>query len=191
MSTPTLPLHDYQIVAKNFLIQHPKAGLFLDVGFGKTATTLAALCELANKNMISGHILIIAPKAIARSTWIDEMAKWGIKANVVSLIVNEKGKQLTKAKRIKLYEEIETHLPAFYFINREMIEDLIKWHSTNKKKWPFPTVIIDELQSFKSYSSNRFRALKSVESQITRFIGLTGTPVPNGLMDLWDWYLVF
>lgn len=186
MSITTLPLHDYQIVAKNFLLKTPKAGLFLDVGFGKTATTLATLCELASKNMISGHILIIAPKAIARSTWIDEMDKWGIKANTVSLIVNEKGKQLTKAKRVKIYEEIENHIPAFYFINREMIEDLIKWHKKNNKKWPFPTVIIDELQSFKSYSSNRFKALKSVESEITRFIGLTGTPVPNGLMDLWS-----
>lgn len=180
-----LPLHDYQIVAKNFLLQHPKAGLFLDVGFGKTATTLETLLELASINYISGHILIIAPKAIARSTWIDEMKKWGIGANVVSLIVDEKGKQLTKAKRLALYNAIETQPASFYFINREMIVDLIKWHATNKKVWPFQTVIVDELQSFKSYKSQRFKALKAIEAYITRFIGLTGTPVPNGLMDLW------
>lgn len=185
MSNQGLQLHDYQKVAKDFLISHPKAGLFLDVGFGKTLTTLATLVELANNGQISGHILIIAPKAIARSTWIDEMDKWGIKANVVSLIVNERGKQLTKAKRIALYEDIENHPASFYFINRELIGDLVKWTQDNKKPWPFPTVIIDELQSFKSYSSSRFKALKSVEPQIKRFIGLTGTPVPNGLMDLW------
>ena len=128
-----LPLHDYQIVAKNFLLQHPKAGLFLDVGFGKTATTLETLLELASINYISGHILIIAPKAIARSTWIDEMKKWGIGANVVSLIVDEKGKQLTKAKRLALYNAIETQPASFYFINREMIVDLIKWHADIKQ----------------------------------------------------------
>ena len=118
-------LHDYQETAKSFLIQHPKSGLFLDVGFGKTLTTLSALLDLASQGMIAGHILIIAPKAIARSTWIDEMAKWGISANCVSLIVNEKGKQLTKQKREELYEGIATHPAAFYFINREMIKDLI------------------------------------------------------------------
>lgn len=183
---PQINLHDYQIVAKDFLIQHPKAGLFLDVGFGKTITTLSALMELASKGMISGHILIIAPKAIARSTWIDEMAKWGINANYVSLIVNEKGKQLTKAKRVAIYEEIATHPAAFYFINKEMISDLVKWHQDNKKPWPFPTIIVDELQSFKSHKSNRFKSLKAVENATTRFIGLTGTPIPNGLMDLWS-----
>lgn len=180
-----IKLHDYQEIAKNFLLSRPKAGLFLDVGFGKTLTTLSTLLELAQRGMLHGHILIIAPKAIARSTWIDEMDKWGIKAQTVSLIVNEKGNALTKAKRLKRYEEIETHAPSFYFINRELITDLVSWHKENKKPWPFPTVIIDELQSFKSYSSQRFKALKSIEPQITRFIGLTGTPVPNGLMDLW------
>ena len=116
---PILPLHDYQIVAKDFLIQHPKAGLFLDVGFGKTATTLETLLELSDMGCLHGHILIIAPKAIARSTWIDEMKKWHINANVVSLIVNENGKQLSRKKRLELYEDIATHDPAFYFINRD------------------------------------------------------------------------
>ncbi len=178
-------LHDYQAQAKDFLITHPKAGLFLDVGFGKTLTTLAALQELGMRGMISGHILIIAPKAIARSTWIDEMAKWGIRANTVSLIVNDKGKQLSRAKRIERYEGIATHNPAFYFINRDLIADLVKWHADNKKPWPFPTIVVDELQAFKSSQSSRFKALKAVANVTKRFIGLTGTPTPNGLEDLW------
>ena len=183
-------LHDYQETAKNFLIQHPKAGLFLDVGFGKTLTTLTALMELAQKGQLCGHILVIAPKAIARSTWIDEMAKWNIQASCVSLIVNEKGKDLSKQKREQLYQEIPMHPPAFYFINRDLVANLIKWHLDKKeqkftKPWPFPTVIVDELQSFKSHSSKRFLALKKTIPYVTRFIGLTGTPVPNGMMDLW------
>lgn len=178
-------LHDYQEQAKNFLIATPKAGLFLDVGFGKTLTTLAALQELGMKGAISGHILIIAPKAIARATWIDEMAKWGIKANTVSLIVNDKGKQLSRKKRLERYSEIATHVPAFYFINRDLVADLVQWHSDNKLPWPFQTIIVDELQAFKSHDSTRFKALKAVAPATTRFIGLTGTPMPNGLEDLW------
>lgn len=178
-------LHDYQEQAKNFLITHPKAGLFLDVGFGKTLTTLAALLEMGMKGLISGHILVIAPKAIARSTWIDEMAKWGIPANTVSLIVNERGKQLSRKKRLEKYAEIETHPPAFYFINRELVDDLVKWHAENKKPWPFSTIVVDELQAFKSHSASRFKALKAVAPMTKRFIGLTGTPMPNGVEDLW------
>lgn len=178
-------LRNYQKIAKDFLIKTPKAGLFLDVGFGKTLTTLTALKELSKQGNLHGHILVIAPKAIARSTWIDEMAKWNIHANIVSLIVNEKGKQLSRAKRLALYEEIEKHAPAFYFINREMICDLVKWHIQNKKAWAFPNIIIDELQSFKSYKAERFKAIKTIMPYTERFIGLTGTPVPNGLMDLW------
>lgn len=179
-------LHDYQRIAKNFIMTHPKSGLFLDVGFGKTLITLSALLDLAMLGQISGHILIIAPKAVARSTWLDEMKKWNINANTVSLIINDKGKQLTKAKRIARYEEIASHPSAFYFINRELIADLVKWHSDNKRPWPFPTVVIDELHSFKSHSSQRFKAIKSVSGCISRLIGLTGTPKPNSLMDLWS-----
>ena len=248
-------LHDYQQVAKNFLMNTPRAGLFLDVGFGKTITTLDTLQELGMLGKISGHILVIAPKHIARSTWIDEMDKWGIHATVVSLLVDydpvryqnelarwkekvdlinkakaiypdpcdlkkNKGvtidgvhyppskllkpkatvteayyidypkkpprdRELTRERRLELYEGIVTHVPAFYFINRELVCDLIDWHKQHKKFWPFPTVIIDELQSFKSYDSQRFVKMKSILPQITRFIGLTGTPTPNGLMDLW------
>lgn len=178
-------LHDYQEQAKNFLVHHKKAGLFLDVGFGKTLTTLATLEELSKKGLISGHILVIAPKPIARSTWIDEMHKWDIHAATVSFIVNEKGKQLNRKDRVKRYEEIATHAPAFYFINRELVKDLVDWHTDNNKPWPFPTIIIDELQAFKSHKSERFKALQTVYNQTDRLIGLTGTPTPNGLEDLW------
>lgn len=250
-----LPLHDYQQVAKNFLVRTPKAGLFLDVGFGKTITALASLQELAELGMIGGHILVIAPKAIARSTWIDEMDKWGIKANIVSLIVDydpvryqnelaiwkekkalydkvlaiypnpcdlkknkgviidgvkyppskflephateteayyknpprkpSRDRELSKDERIRLYEGISKQPPSFYFINKELITDLIEWNARHNKYWPFPTIVIDELQSFKSYDAKRFLMLKAVMPYVTRFIGLTGTPVPNGLMDLW------
>ena len=176
-------LHDYQEYAKNFIIKTPKCGLFLDMGMGKSLTTLAALETIQP----AGHILIIAPKNIAKSTWLDEIEKWGINVRTKSLVVNENGKDLKAKKRQQLFEEIWTDEPTMYFINRELIPKLIDSMPMyrNQIVWPFPTVIIDELQSFKSYKAKRFKYMKMIQSQITRFIGLTGTPTPKGLEDLW------
>lgn len=176
-------LHPYQQFAKDFIIQHPKCGLFLDMGLGKTLITLSALMEIKPQ----GHILVIAPKNIARSTWLDEIAKWQIPVHTKSFIIDENGKKLSKEKRLALYESVPSEPPAMWFINRELVADLIKHMPIINKKpvWYFPTVIIDELQSFKSHDSIRFKALKSVSNCITRFIGLTGTPTPKGPMDLW------
>lgn len=178
-------LHDYQELAKRFLMTRPKSGLFLDVGFGKTLVTLAALMELAEAGLLKGHILVVAPKTIAKSTWLKEMAKWDVHANTVSLILNDRGKQLSRAKRLERYAEIHSHPAAFYFINQELLKDLIDWVLSNRLPWPFPTVIVDELQGFKSYTSQRFKALRAIFPQITRFVGLTGTPMPKDLEDLW------
>lgn len=181
---PIVKLHPYQQYAKQFVINNPKCGLFLQMGAGKTLITLEALKEIQP----TGHILIIAPKNIARSTWLDEIAKWNINVRTKSLIVNDKGKQLSKEKRLALYNAIPTEPPTMYFINRELLPDLIDHMpiKNNKRIWYFPTVVIDELQSFKSHNSVRFKALKSVSDSITRFIGLTGTPTPKSLMDLWS-----
>lgn len=181
----TFKLHDYQELAKNFLMTRPKCGLFLDVGFGKTLVTLAALMELAQRGQLHGHILVVAPKTIAKSTWLKEMDKWDIRANTVSLILNDNGKQLTRAKRLERYEAIESHPPAIYFINQDLLKDLIDWFVKEKRPWAFPTVVIDEVQGFKSYKSQRFKALRAIFDHITRFVGLTGTPMPKDLEDLW------
>ena len=177
-----IALHDYQIQSKDFILQHPYCALYLDMGLGKTLTTLVALLELKP----AGHILVIAPKTIARSTWLDEIRDWQIPVRTESLVVNEKGKQLTKAKRIEKYKNIESTRPSMYFINRELLPDLVKFIEDNKIKWPFPTVVIDEMQGFKSAKSERFKALKKMRPQISRLIGLSGTPTPNGLLDLWS-----
>lgn len=178
-----ITLHPYQEYTKNFIINTPKCGVFLDMGSGKTLITLTALMDIKPK----GHILVIAPKTIARSTWLDEIRKWNIGVRTKSLIVNERGRNLSIKKRNELFEKIWTDPPTMYFINRELITKLIDAMPMkhNKVLWPFPTVIIDELQSFKSYNAKRFKYMKSIQSQITRFIGLTGTPTPKGLEDLW------
>ena len=115
MLQPKIPLHDYQIFAKNFMLQHPYAGLFLKMGLGKTSIVLEGLYELNPK----GHVLIIAPKTIARCTWINEIKKWNIPFRTQSLIVNKKGKNLSKKKREEIFDTIPTAPPTVYFINRD------------------------------------------------------------------------
>lgn len=180
MLQPKIPLHDYQIFAKNFMLQHPYAGLFLKMGLGKTSIVLEGLYELNPK----GHVLIIAPKTIARCTWINEIKKWNIPFRTQSLIVNKKGKNLSKKKREEIFDTIPTAPPTVYFINRDLVSKLVDYFPGNK--WCFPIVVIDESQSFKSYSSMRFKKLASVRPYMFRLIELTGSPAPNGLMDLWS-----
>ena len=131
------------------------------------------------------HVLIVAPKTIARCTWVNEIEKWNMGFRTQSLIVNERGKQLTKQKREELYKTIPTTPPTVYFINREMLVDLEKHFPADKGKWPFPIMIIDESQSFKSYKSERFKTMKRIRTQLKQMILLTGSPTPNGLEDLW------
>ena len=138
-----LPLHQYQIYAKNFMKTHPYCGLFLTMGAGKTLTTLAALYEMN----LPGNVLVIAPKNIARSTWLDEIEAWHIPIRTRSFLVDEKGKVLGKTRRLKAYEQAAKDTAqgkyAMYFINRELVCDLVK-----NCKWVFPIVVIDEAQSF-------------------------------------------
>lgn len=163
------PRHTYLI--NDYIVTH------------NTRVTLEALYEMA----LPGHILVVAPKTIARSTWIDEIEKWRIPIRYKSLIVNDKGKKLTRKARLARYAEIATDPPTMYFINRELFSDLVDNMPVvnGRPVWYFPTVIVDELQSFKSYASQRFKAMKYVSPAIRTFVGLTGTPTPEGLMDLW------
>lgn len=145
-----------------------------------TSIVLEGLWELDP----TSHVLIIAPKTIARCTWVNEIKKWNMNLRTQSLIVNKKGKQLSKAKREEIYKTIPSTPPTVYFINREMLVDLEK-HFPDKK-WPFQIVIIDESQSFKTYNAERFKAMKRVRPYIKRMVLLTGSPEPQGPMDLWS-----
>lgn len=178
------PMHDYQKYAMNFIMTHPYCGLFLEMGMGKTYTTLMALYNL-NPN---GHVLIIAPKNIARSTWIDEIDKWQMPLRTKSLITKPNGKAFTKKERLAAYQEVFKDPPTVYFINRELIADLVENMPVKNRiiEWPFPNIVIDESQSFKTYNSKRFKALKKIRPAVSRMILLTGTPSPNGIMDLWS-----
>ena len=278
--------HQQQI--HDFLATRPYGGSWLGIGSGKTLSTLAVLQSVRP----IGHILVVAPIAIARSTWLNEIAEWGFPIRTKSLIADQNDKKLSKDRRLQAFAEVFTDPPTMYFISQELltqpsqskellaavpgaqgragaatvsqlardvlgallaagpldqaeliaihrkeaaaaggrqpskasvvdgIRELIEQGLVVRERhdcrscggdgcrrcrfglidqlpvrdidgrptriWPFPTVIIEESQGFKSHSSERFRALASVRPAMSRVIELTGTPSPNGLHDLWS-----
>lgn len=163
--------HSYQTRAIDFILEHEFCGLFLDMGLGKTVATLTALDKLLYERLESEKVLVIAPKSVALNTWSNEANKWDhLRGLRMSIVMG------SAAKRRKALER-----PAdIYVTNR----DNVVW-LRNEGEWTFDTVVLDESSSFKNFQSRRWKALWSVRPQIRRMILLTGTPAPNGLMDLW------
>lgn len=165
--------YPYQEHTISKILELPKVGLFLDMGLGKTVCTLTAIDELMFNSFDIQKVLVIAPKRVAEDTWMREIEKWDHLRHLrLSKVLG------TQKQRLAALET-----PAdIYVINRENVVWLVDLY---KSKWPFDTVVIDELSSFKSNKSQRFKALKQVTPLIKRMIGLTGTPTPNGYLDLW------
>ncbi len=163
--------YDYQKQAIDWIIKNPKAGLLLDMGLGKTICTLSAIEELIYDQMEIQKVLIIAPIRVASSTWPSEILKWdNIKHLSYSVAVG------TPKQRL---QALNTEADI-YIINRENIVWLM-----DNYEWDFDMVVIDELSSFKNNQAKRFKALKKKIVRCKRVVGLTGTPTPNGLVDLW------
>jgi len=165
--------HNYQTYATNFILEHPEAAVFLDMGLGKSVITLTAIRELCLNRFEVGKVLVIAPLRVARDTWSTEIHKWdhlkGLTYSIVIGTVDERKSALKKKAHI-------------YLINRENVSWLIEESGFS---FDFDMVVIDELSSFKSYQAKRFRSLLKVRPKVKRIVGLTGTPSSNGLMDLW------
>ena len=163
--------HNYQAFASEFILEHEVCCLMLDMGLGKTVITLSALWELVLDRFDVSRILVIAPKRVAEDTWPKEIAKWEHLSGLsFSLVLG------SRADR-----EAALRKRAFiYIINRENVAWLVENY-----RWDFDMVVIDELSSFKSNKAERFKAMKRVRPKVSRIIGLTGTPAPNSLLDLW------
>jgi SNF2 family DNA or RNA helicase len=168
-----MKLHEYQKFSVKYIEDHPESGLFLDCGLGKTVIALTALFDLMLDSFLVRKALIIAPLRVARDIRTSELAKWrhldGLNCSVA---VGDENKRKSAFKQ-------KTQI---YVINRENVDWLI-----NKSGVPFDfdMAVIDELSSFKAWNSKRFKALCKVRPKLKRIVGLTGTPAPNGLMDLW------
>jgi SNF2 family DNA or RNA helicase len=180
--TQTFDPRTYQHLIIDHILEHPRSGVFAGMGTGKTISTLTALdiLELVDP----GPALVIAPLRVAQSTWPDEVRKWDHLHNVeVSAVVGN-----VEQRRAALRQ------PANIFTtNYEQIPWLVEHYGD---KWPFRKIVADESTKLKSFrlrqGSKRAQALAKVaHKHASRFIELTGTPSPNGLVDLWGqaWFL--
>ena len=168
--------HDYQSFCIEYIKTHPVAALLLDMGLGKTVITLTALNDLIFDDLLVSKVLVIAPLRVSRDTWPAEVKKWDhLKDLDISVIV---GDLRTRKAAVSASAQV-------YVINRENIKWLVEYYEKNGLRWDFDCVVIDELSSFKNYQSQRFKWLRKVRPFVHRWIGLTGTPTSNGLMDLW------
>ena len=165
--------HEYQQYATDFILTHPVAAVLLEMGLGKSVITLTAIRDLCLDSFEVHRVLVIAPLRVARDTWPAEIQKWDhLKDLTYSVAVGTPQERLAALLK-----------PVFlHIINRENVQWLIE---ESGLQWHYDMVVIDELSSFKSHQAKRFRSLLKMRPQVRRFVGLTGTPAGNGLMDLW------
>ncbi|WP_281759287.1 SNF2-related protein, partial [Alicyclobacillus hesperidum] len=165
--------HKYQEYATQKIIECPAVLLFLDMGLGKTVSTLTAIDLLLHDYFEVSRVLVIAPLRVAQNTWAREVEKWDHLRHLrISKVL---GSVAQRRRALQADADI-------WITNRENTEWLVSEYGT---RWPFDMVVIDESSSFKNHQSKRFRALRRVRPMIKRIVELTGTPAPNGLLDLW------
>ena len=164
--------YEYQRTAMQWILDHKRCGLFLDMGLGKTVSTLTAVQELIDDCEVS-RVLVVAPKKVAETTWTTEAQKWNhLKTLRVAKVMGTE-----KQRRLALEQKAD-----IYVIGRDSFVWLVGIYGG---MLPFDVLVIDELTSFKSSKSERFKAMRMATPTVKRVIGLTGTPAPNGLIDLW------
>lgn len=175
--------HDYQEEVIDFIAKTKRCAVWAPMGGGKTVTTLTALDRLSLVEDIF-PVLVLAPLRVARTTWPDEVAKWAHLRHLRVSTITGTPKQRERA----VEREAEVYTTNY--------DNLVWLRNFLGDKWPYKTVVADELTRLKSFrirqGGSRARALGQVaHTHVTRFIGLTGTPAPNGIKDLWgqQWFI--
>lgn len=166
-------LKPYQLAGVDFIKQNPFSALWVKMGLGKTVTTLTAIIDLFRSIEVK-KVLIIAPKRVALHTWPSEIKNWSHLTHLTYTVLC--GLKLSDRKKA-LRECTDIHI-----INRENVMWLVQ---NLGEHWDYDMVVIDESSSFKNHASKRFKSLKLMLPKITRMVQLTGTPSPNGLLDVW------
>ena len=167
--------HEYQRIAIERVMENTHYGLLLDMGLGKTISTLYAIEQLMYDSFEVQKVLIIAPKKVAESTWAQEARKWNQTKHLrVASILGSANDRI---------QAVESEADI-YVMNRENVQWLYEYLN-GKKIFPFDMLVIDESSSFKNPQAKRFKAMRKMRPLFKRIVILTGTPVPNTLMDLW------
>lgn len=170
--------HDYQKYAIDFIKDNPVSACLLDMGLGKTVITLTAINDLIYDSFSIHKVLIVAPLRVARDTWKNEVSKWDhLKDLKISVAVGTETE-----RRMAL-----TRKADIYVINRENCQWLVE---KSGLCLDFDMLVIDELSSFKNHLSKRAKAILKLRPKMQRVVGLTGTPAPNSLMDLFAEYRI-
>lgn len=167
-------LHRYQKVCVEHIISHPFCGVFLDMGLGKTISTLTAIEELKYDYCEIDTVLVIAPKRVAETVWEEEAKNWDHTRHLTFSKIIGTERQRLAALQVKA----DVHI-----ISRDNIAWLCSLYAA---KLPYDMLVIDELSSFKAHQTQRFKSLRLARPWFKRVVGLTGTPAPNGLINLWS-----
>ena len=175
---PLFKPYPYQARAVDFIGSHPRCALFLDMGLGKTAITLSAIRLALYDDMTATHVLVVAPKSTAINTWPAEIRKWDQFAGMSFGVAIGTPKHRS---------QVVADLPDVTVINRENVPWLV---GEAGEAWPYDMVVLDESSSFKSRKARRWKVIKKILPFISRMVLLTGTPSPNGLLDLWPQILL-
>jgi len=168
-------LHDYQKAAVEHIISKKHCGLFLEMGLGKTVSTLTAVKKLIYEELEIENALVIGPKRVAESVWDAECEKWEHLKHLKVVKIAGSAKQRKQA----LAEKADV-----YTIGRDNVAWLCGQYGGSML--PFGMLVVDESSSFKNPSSIRFKSLRNVQPSFKRVVILTGTPAPNGLIDIWS-----
>jgi SNF2 family DNA or RNA helicase len=167
-------LYEHQKAGVNLLLENSHFGLFLDMGLGKTATTLTAVNTLIYEDLAVNKVLIVAPKRVVESVWRQEAQEWAHLKHLRFSLIAGNAKQ--RAAALKVESDV-------YLVSRDNISWLCGLFGGSAL--PFDMLVIDESSSFKNHASGRFKALRLVQPSFSRVVILTGTPSPNGMIDLW------
>lgn len=160
----------------NHLMSHKEAALFAGMGLGKTASTLTAFNGLKMMGL-ANSMLVVAPLRVATLTWPNEIEKW------------DHLKHLTFAdlRKKEGYRTLERSGADIYIINYEQLQKFRRKYLEEHDSYHFDTVCFDELTAAKNHGSKRINCVRQRlvnKRGVTRRWGLTGTPTPNGLMEL-------
>lgn len=182
LTTPSgATLRPYQQQLVDFALDKRRVGWFVDMGLGKTLATLATLNQWYQTGQLRPDqpTLVVAPKMVALDTWTKEVAKWGYDMQVMANV------GLTPKKRQAIFDRLQTVTqPTLFTTNPAQLPALMTFFQCETP--PFGAVVVDELSLFKSPKAKRFKHLQALTEDLEYFIGLTGTPAPNSLLDVWS-----